>query len=123
MGEARSDDASYVVRNLESGIEIATRVRVAETSAARRQGLLGVEKLERGAGLWIVPSEAIHTFGMRTAIDVLFLDKHLRIVKSVPNLRPRRISICLTAHSVLELEPGAIDRSGSKPGHQICLQS
>ena len=123
MGETRSHDSSYVVFNLDRGVEIATRVRIAGTSGARRTGLLGIKKLEAGAGLWITPSEAIHTFGMKTHIDVLFLDKNFRILKAIPSLPPWRVSICLTAHSVLELEPGAIARSGTEPGDRLCLHS
>ncbi len=83
---------------------------------------MGIEKLADGAGLWIAPSEAIHSFGMKTRIDVLFLDKNFRVVKSIANLAPRRVSICLSASSVLELQPGAIARSGTQPGDRLCLQ-
>jgi|SRR5579875_290137 len=100
MGEARKDDTA--------GLTIARYVRVAGDSASRRRGLLGVSKIEHGAGLWIAPSEAIHTFGMKFAIDVVFLDRQFRIRKLVERLRPRRIAVCLSAASVLELRAGTI---------------
>ena len=109
----------YAVFNAERGVPLATQVRVAGTSAERRCGLAGIEKLEEGAGLWITPCEAIHTFGMKMPIDVLFLDTDLRVRKAIENLPPARISVCLAASSVLELEPGAITRSHTRPGDRL----
>lgn len=120
MGKAGRNDTSgltapaYAVWNLARAVPIATRVLLAGSSADRRRGLLGVESLADGAGLWIAPCEAIHTFGMRMSIDVLFLDGELKISKLIVNLRPARIAVCMSAHSVLELQAGAIARTGSQ---------
>ncbi len=92
---------------------------MAGTSGARRKGLLGVETLAEGAGLWIAPCEAIHTFGMKAPLGVVFLDKHFRVRKLVARLRPGRIAICLTASSVLELQCEAVARSGTLVGDRL----
>lgn len=117
----------YTVLNLERGYPIATEVHVAGDSTARRKGLLGLETIPEGTGLWIAPCEAIHTFGMKTPIDVLFLDAKLRIRKIVQAMRPKRIAICLAASSVLEVEAGAILKSGAHLGDRLkfepCCQS
>lgn len=112
-------ETPYTVRNVERGYVIATQVCIAGTSCARRKGLLGRQDIEEGAGLWIAPCEAIHTFGMKMRIDVLFLDAKFRILKIVEAMRPRRIAICLAASSVLELDPGAIGRSGAQVGDRL----
>ncbi len=109
----------YAVQNLDRRLKLATEVRVAGTSGARRRGLLGIETLAAGAGLWIAPCEAIHTFGMKVAIDVVFLDKDFRVRKLVPKLAPRRIAICWRASSVLELQADAVVRSGTKIGDRF----
>ncbi len=109
----------YAVLNLDRGVCVGRQIRVAGRSGERRQGLLGIAKLEEGAGLWIAPSEAIHTFGMKLPIDVVFLDAELRVRKLVPSLRPTRISICMAASSVLELDAGAIERSGTRLGDRL----
>src|SRR5882724_10908358 len=111
MGPARTNDQSvndavYVIHNVTRGLILATHVAVAGTSEARRRGLLDADNLESGSGLWIVPCEAIHTFGMKVRLDVVFLDKDFQVRKISPDLGPRRISICLRAHSVLELAAG-----------------
>lgn len=109
----------YAVDNLDRGLLLAGRIRVAGTSGSRRHGLLGIDQLESGSGIWIAPCEAIHTFGMKIPIDVLFLDRELRVKKLVWALAPRRLSISLLAHSVLELEAGAIDRSSTSLGDRL----
>ncbi len=113
---------TYAVQNLDRGVSVASEVRVAGTSATRRKGLLGTDTLAEGAGLWIAPCEAIHTFGMKVPIDVLFLDKEFRVRKLVAKLAPRRIAICLRASSVLELQGEAVARSGTSVGDRLKLE-
>jgi hypothetical protein len=113
------NDDLYVIRNVTRDLTLATHVALAGTSQARRRGLLDAENLDTGSGLWIVPCEAIHTFGMKVRLDVVFLDKNLQVRKISPDLGPRRMSICLRAHSVLELPAGAVARSGTKLGDRL----
>src|SRR5262249_4040858 len=96
------------VLNETRGIAIAHSVSQAFTSNSRRQGLLGRESLPPGEGLWIRPCEGIHTVGMKFPIDLIYLDRQHRIRKLVRNIRPWRISLCLSSHSVLELPAGAV---------------
>ena len=70
-------------------------------------------------GLWIVPCPMIHTFFMKFAIDVIYVDRKLRVKKIVRAIPPWRLSLCLSAHSVIELAPGSIDSSGTQPGDQL----
>jgi uncharacterized membrane protein (UPF0127 family) len=112
----------YVVVNIDRGLSLAHRVRVAGNSSARRQGLLGIDQLPEEAGLWIAPCEAIHTFGMKMPIDVIFLDQHLQVKKLRPHLPPRRISLCVSAASVLELGAGSAARTGTVIGDRLKFQ-
>ena len=107
------------VRNHDRGTILAEAADVADTSAKRRTGLLKHTGLAPGKGLWIVPCEAVHSFGMKFAIDVVYLDRKKRVRKIRKNLVPRRLSACLTAHSVLELPVGAIDSSRTEAGDQL----
>ena len=92
---------------------------MADSSAARRTGLLRHERLEAGEGLWIVPCEAIHTFGMKFPIDVVFLSRQREVVKIVPALPRWRIAVCFRAHSVLELGAGQAEAAGLRIGDQL----
>jgi len=66
------------VRNVTRNAVLADAAEIADTSAKRRTGLLKHTSLEPGDGLWIIPCEAIHSFGMKFAIDVLYLDRSTR---------------------------------------------
>lgn len=104
------------VLNQARGCSLGDSIERADTSKSRRKGLLKRSGLGKGEGLWIVPCEAIHTFFMRFDIDVLFVDKKLRVVKAVPRLPPWRLAMSWRASSVLELPAGTIEESGTQPG-------
>lgn len=112
----------FRVQNLTRGTSIGTGIDSAQTSAQRRTGLLKHRRLEEGAGLWIVPCEAVHTFFMKFAIDLIYLDRDHRVRDTVRALPPWRFSMCLPAHSVLELPPGTIDRTNTRRGDQLLLE-
>lgn len=92
---------------------------MADTSDKRRTGLLKHTGLGAGEGLWIKPSEGVHTFGMKFAIDVVFVSKKGVVLKLRPNMVQRRISLCLRAHSVVELPVGVIEASRTAVGDQL----
>jgi uncharacterized membrane protein (UPF0127 family) len=108
-----------VVHNLTRDTLLADRAEVARTGPKRSKGLLGRAGLKRGEGMWIIPCEAVHTFFMRFPIDLIYLDRKHRIKKVRANVRPWRISVCLSAHSILELPCGTIHDSGSMPGDLV----
>ncbi|MBI4908601.1 MAG: DUF192 domain-containing protein [Acidobacteria bacterium] len=107
------------VRNVTRGTVVAEAADVADTSATRRTGLLKHEALRPGEGLWIVPCEAVHTFGMKFEIDVLYLSKTKKVLKLRPRMPKRRISACLLAHSVLELPSGMAAATSTAAGDQL----
>jgi uncharacterized membrane protein (UPF0127 family) len=111
--------AKLKVRNVTRSSVLATEASIADTSAARCVGLLRHDSLPPGHGLWIVPSEGIHTFGMKFAIDVIFLGRKKNVLKVRRRMGPRRLSLCLWAHSVLELPAGTLEATGTGRGDQL----
>jgi uncharacterized membrane protein (UPF0127 family) len=111
--------ASIRVRNTTRGTVLAEVCLVADTSAARRTGLLKHQSLPAGEGLWIVPCEAVHTFGMKFEIDVLYLSKSRKVLKIRAAMPKRRMSVCWTAHSVLELPAGMAQQTATEVGDQL----
>jgi uncharacterized membrane protein (UPF0127 family) len=107
------------VKNLTRGGVLADRADIADTSAKRRTGLLKHTRLAPGEGLWIVPCEGVHTFGMKFAIDVVFLNRKRRILKLRPKMGKARMSLSLLAHSVLELPAGTLESTGTQRGDQL----
>ncbi|HET9087501.1 MAG TPA: DUF192 domain-containing protein [Acidobacteriaceae bacterium] len=113
---AAKPDVRLKISNLTRQVTLAGAVDVADRGAKRRKGLLGRDGLAREEGLWIVPCEAVHTFGMRFAIDLVYLDRARKVKKVRSDVPPMRLSGCLSAHSVLELAAGTILRTGTQPG-------
>lgn len=107
------------ISNLTRQVELADCVDVADHGAKRRKGLLGRKMLSPGEGLWIVPCEAVHTFGMQFPIDLVYLDRNKQVKKVKHAVPPGRLSACLTAHSVLELAAGSIHKAQTRPGDRL----
>jgi uncharacterized membrane protein (UPF0127 family) len=104
------------VHNTTRETTVGDRIEIADTAARRNKGLLGRAGLEPGEGLWIVPCEAVHTFAMKFALDLIYLDRKHRVVKVRESVRPGRISGAFRAHSVIELPTGSIAASQTHPG-------
>lgn len=105
--------------NVTRGTVLAERLEKAHTAAARNRGLLGREAFLPGEGLWIAPCESVHTFFMRFPIDLVYLDRKLRVKKVRHRVGAWRISACLTAFSVLELPAGTVAATQTERGDQI----
>ena len=106
--------------NRQTGKVLATDVRVADNLFTRMKGLLGKKELPQGQALWIKPCFSVHTFFMKFAIDVIFLNKKNQIIASVSNLSPNRMTrLYPQSFSVLELPPGTIVAMNSEIGDII----
>jgi hypothetical protein len=129
VDEARKDDPArlsrspveYAVHNISQRISLPCRVTVAGAHPFLGKRL-GADEVPFATGLWIGPCETIHTFGRDEAIDVLFLDNRFVVCKLHPHLPPRRVSVCLAADSVLELQAGVIARTGTKVGDHLLFE-
>lgn len=118
----RRPNKTYIalqVSNLTRQTVLATCMEVADSGGKRRKGLLGQERLRLGGGLWIIPCEAVHTFGMQFSIDLVYLDRKNRIKKLRSEVGPSRVSACFSACSVLELAAGTIRQTQTKLGDRL----
>lgn len=95
-----------------AGVGAARGWTVARRFRTRLVGWMGRRAVEPGDGLCLVPCRAIHTFGMRFPIDVLFIDRQLRIVARVDALPPCRWAARADAFAVVELPAGQAARRG-----------
>jgi len=100
---------------------LAEEVALANTFFKRLRGLMfRRRRLAEAEALWLRPCNGVHTFWMLFAIDVIFLDQQLRIVKLVENMRPFRLtSPHLAARSVVEMSAYTISRASLKVGDQL----
>src|SRR5258708_3763044 len=102
------------ISNLTRQAELAHCVDVADHGAKRRKGLLGRERLSAGEGLWIVPCEAVHTFGMQFPIDLVYLDRDMRVKKVARCASLANISVslrALRARACIGLDPQDTDET------------
>ena len=79
------------------GIEI----REATTQRSRLLGL-ALLKEAQGVALHLPRCRSVHTFGMRFALDIAFLDQRGRTIRIERNVQPNRVLLCRAARSVLE---------------------
>jgi hypothetical protein len=112
-------DGLQKVLNATRGTVLATQLTKAHTGATRRKGLLGRDSLLSGEGLWIAPCESVHTFFMRFAIDLVYLDRQQQVRKVKSEVGPWRMSACWSAHSVLELPAGTIVATRTERGDSL----
>jgi hypothetical protein len=88
-------------------------VRVADTLRARLLGLAWL-RARPPCGLLLPRTRSVHTFGMRFALDLVWLDARGRTVRMDIAVRPRRIRSCAAARAVVELP--AERKSGARTG-------
>ncbi|OEJ94611.1 DUF192 domain-containing protein [Streptomyces thermolilacinus] len=97
-------------------------VEIAASYRTRARGLLGRDGID-GAML-LTPCGSVHTFRMRFAIDVAYLDRRLRVIAVVPGMRPGRLGLPRPrARHVLEAEAGALERWGVRPGVRLVVDA
>lgn len=82
-------------------------------------GLLFAPPIKHNEALLIAPCASVHTFGMRYAIDVIFLDNDWKIVKMVKELKPWRVAGAKTASMTLELAANRLDKLNLSNGQQL----
>jgi uncharacterized protein len=101
---------------------IACRVEIAQTFIKKFIGLMGRSKINKEQGIYFLDCRSIHSFFMRFSIDVLFLDKEMKITRIVNCLKPNRVVIApLQTKDTLELQSGVLDKFDLKVGDAIRL--
>jgi hypothetical protein len=87
-------------------------VLIASTFRARVLGLAGLRAMPHGIGLLLPATRSVHTFGMRFAIDLVWLDRAGNILRVERSVSPLRVRCCRGAWGVVELAArDASDRS------------
>ena len=107
------------VRNQSRDRELA-RAEWRGSMLGRARGLLGRASLPSGDGIVISPCSSVHMIFMRFSIDVVYVDREGAVVKTVPGLRPFRLSLGgRGAHVAIELPAGTLDATGTQVGDRL----
>ena len=68
------------------------RIKAATSFQSRLCGLLGTDPRQLGFdALHLIPCGDVHTFGMRYALDIAFLDHRNRVITICRGVRPNRL--------------------------------
>jgi uncharacterized membrane protein (UPF0127 family) len=94
------------LRHLPFTTVLGREVRVATGFRARLLGLAHLDSDEVGQGLLIPCCSSVHTFGMRFALDLYFVDGDGSVLAVRPAISPRRVAFCRAASAVLEISSG-----------------
>lgn len=107
--------------NTTRGQTLAKFVEVASTLKQRNKGLLGRESLELERTLWIHNCPSIHTFFMKFRLDVIFVDRKLKVTSVHRNVRPWRLIMFggWGAKDVFEFSAGALSHLTVQTGDQL----
>ena len=87
----------------------------------RMRGLLGRTGLGDGAAMVIRRCNAVHTLGMKFAIDLVFVNKANQVVRTVKNVRPGHPCVWggWSATHVIESEAGRLDLDSLSVGDRL----
>lgn len=118
------DRRTYCVYNQTRECFLSLGVAPANTILTRLKGLIGKLKLGLDEGLWVVPSQGVHTLGVLFPLDLIYLNESHQVIHVIEHFPRFRIApIRIQAASVLELPTHTIYSSQTQPGDQliICL--
>jgi hypothetical protein len=111
------------ILNVTKEVVITQQARFATSLGQRMKGLLGQDSLAANEALILKPCSSIHTFFMRFAIDVLFLDKNMQIVRLVQDMPPNRLSpIVWASKMAIELPAGKISQTNTQVGDKVVFR-
>jgi uncharacterized membrane protein (UPF0127 family) len=102
---------------------VCERCELADGPVSRMRGLIGRSRLPRGRGMLVRPRWFVHTAFMRFPIDVIFLDRDLKVLATRDHLLPWRVAAHPRAHSVLKLAAGETEALGIRAGDKLAWGS
>jgi uncharacterized membrane protein (UPF0127 family) len=105
----------------QDGRVVCEHLLVAARPLRRMRGLLGRSGLNESEGILLRPAGSIHTFFMRFAIDVVFLDRDLVVIGIEPSLEPWRTAGRRGSKAVVELASGECERRGIEVGDTLTV--
>ena len=112
----------FVAIRREDGAVISDDVIGAFSFFRRLRGLIGQRRLSDRGALWLKPGGSIHTFGMRFAIDTVFLDSNQKVLAISSEVHPCQWRWAPQGtHSTLELVAGRNVQIGLKPGDELLI--
>lgn len=112
----------YCVYNQTRECFLSLGVTAADTPLARLKGLIGKLSVRSDEGIWVVPSNGVHTLGVLVPLDLIYLDEKHRVIHLVEHFPTFRIApLRADSDSVLELSAHTIYSSQTQVGDQLLI--
>jgi len=117
----RTTSGAFEIRNLRNRRSLAQDIVAAFDSKSRKTGLLRHQSFPAGSAMLIAPSNAVHTFFMRFAIDIAFVTRDGMVVKTRDSVPPWRIAAAFRGYAVIELPAGTLARCETIVGDMLAI--
>ncbi|MCF7873594.1 MAG: DUF192 domain-containing protein [Candidatus Omnitrophica bacterium] len=111
----------YKIVNKTKNVEIACFAKIASGFYLRLLGLMFKNNLPEDQALIFYQAPSIHTFFMRFPIDIIFLDRQMKVKRIVNSLSPWRVVFCKGAYVTIELPVGKAKQNNISLGDKIEL--
>jgi uncharacterized membrane protein (UPF0127 family) len=106
-----------------NGVALIDSVRVATGFGTRFLGLMGRAGLPRGEALYFPGCGCVHTCFVRFPLDLIFLDRELRVLRIARNVRPWRLAVgCTGARGVVETASGWLPEDSLTEGDAVSIR-
>lgn len=124
MNGQKNSQQRYCVFNKTRESFLSLSVIAADTHLRRLRGLVGRLRLKSDEGIWVVPSQGIHTIGVLFSIDLVYLDAQHRVIALTESFGTFRIGpIRRNCASVLELPTRTIYSSQTAVNDELLICS
>lgn len=119
---AKKSAKAYCVFNRTRDSFLSLGVTLTDTHFTRLKGLVGKLRLKGDEGIWVVPSQGVHTIGVLFPIDLIYLDSEDRVIQLEESFGTFRIGpVRKNCASVLELPTRTIYSSQTQVGDKLLI--
>ncbi len=103
---------------------VIDQLEIADSLWSRLKGLLGRASMSHNNAMWFDNCTSIHTFFMKFSIDVVFLDRSMKVKRVYAGVKPGRlVGPVWGARSVVEMAAGKMATTTVEIGDQLNVVS
>ena len=112
----------FAIINKDKNSVLARKGIEARTFLMRFLGLMGRKQLNLEGALIFHNASSIHTCFMRFPLDLVFLDRQMKVLRIVRNLNPWRLVCCFGCSVTVEFASGNKNLKNTEIGDHIVIE-
>ncbi|HEC68897.1 MAG TPA: DUF192 domain-containing protein [Candidatus Omnitrophica bacterium] len=113
----------YRIINKTKDSVLASQAKIADNFFKRFLGLMFRKSLSKEEALIFFRAPSIHTFFMRFALDILFLDKEGKVLRIARKIKPWRMVFCRNSSVTVEFSSENNNLAKTSPGDFIIIEN